>query len=243
MILPRPADALHKAWLYRLLIGLIDDSKISKHIYFKGGTCASMLNFLDRFSIDLDFDIGKKADKKILRKNLHQLFKKLSLKIKDESKNVLQFFLKYPAPAKKRNTIKLDIINTAIKSNKYSPQYLSEIDRYMNCQTIKTMFAHKFVAVTDRFKKNKSIAARDIYDIHYFFVHEFEYNQEVIEERTGMNSKDYLKKLHEFIEKNITQTIINQDLNTLLKKKKFNLIRKNLKPEVLMLIKDEIKRI
>jgi len=243
MILPRPADALHKASLYRLLIALIDDPKVSRHIYFKGGTCASMLNFLDRFSIDLDFDLDIKTNKKILRKNLHQLFKKLDLKIKDESKNVLQFFLKYPTPDKKRNTIKLDIINTAIKSNKYSPQYLTEIDRYMNCQTIETMFGHKLVAVTDRFKKNKSIAARDIYDIHYFFLHGFEYNQEVIKQRTGIKPKDYLKKLHEFIEKNMTQTIINQDLNTLLEKKKFNLIRKNLKPEVLMLIKDEINRI
>ena len=82
MILPRPEDALHKAWLYRLLTGLIDNAKIREQIYFKGGTCAAMLDFLDRFSIDLDFDFEPRTDKALLRQKLHSLFKKLDLKIK-----------------------------------------------------------------------------------------------------------------------------------------------------------------
>jgi predicted nucleotidyltransferase component of viral defense system len=61
MILPNPKDAIHKAWLYRLLKAFYSDHLISKHLYFKGGTCAAMLCYLDRFSIDLDFDfIGEK---------------------------------------------------------------------------------------------------------------------------------------------------------------------------------------
>lgn len=125
MILPKSSDAIHKAWLYRLLIGIVDNQNINRKVFFKGGTCASMLNFLDRFSVDLDFDLDENVSKQALREKLHVLFKKLNLTVKDESQKALQFFLKYPAPLGQRNTIKLDIIDNRLKSNKYAVQYLS----------------------------------------------------------------------------------------------------------------------
>src|SRR4030042_2185242 len=105
MILPKPKDAIHKAWLLRLLTGLLDNPKISKVIYFKGGTCASMLDWLDRFSVDLDFDLKPDSDKKALRPEFKEIFKKLNLKLKDEAKLTLQFFLKYQSQPGQRNTI------------------------------------------------------------------------------------------------------------------------------------------
>ena len=53
------------------------------------------------------------------------------------------------------------------------------------------MFAHKLVAVMDRFKKTGSIAGRDIYDIHYFFMNGFEYDADVIKERTETGVKNF----------------------------------------------------
>lgn len=242
MILPKPQDAVHKAWLYRLLIALIDNPKINQLIFFKGGTCASMLGYLDRFSIDLDFDLSAKADINSLRPHFHKTFKKLGLKVRDESKKVLQFFLKYPAPMGKRNTLKLDIIDRQIKANKYQSFYLREIDRYMVCQTVETMFAHKLVSAADRFKKHKTIAARDMYDVHYFFLQGFRYEKKVIEQRTKLSCQQYLKKLVKFINNKINQKALDQDLNTLLPQEKFLKLRKVLKTEVLIFIKDEIKR-
>lgn len=242
MILPRPEDAIHKAWLYRLLINLIDDNKISSQIYFKGGTCAAMLNFLDRFSVDLDFDLKKNADKKRLRQRLRTVFEKLDLQLKYENPRALQFVVKYPQK-QGSNTISLDIIDTTIAANSYAPFYLVEIDRYANCQTIETMFAHKLVAVTDRYKKYHSLAGRDIYDIHYFFIHGQRYRKEVIEERTKTKTSKYLSYLSTFIYEKFTQTIIDQDLNILLPLAKFQSIRNLLKREVLMFLKDEIERL
>lgn len=242
MILPKPEDALHKAWLYRLLMALINEPTVSQQIFFKGDTCASMLNYLDKFSIDLDFDLKIKVNQPALRRRLHQLFKRQGLKLKDESQKALQFFLKYPSLPGKRNTLKLDMVDKVIRANIYQAQYLREIDRYMNCQTIETMFGHKLVAVTDRYKRNKTIAGRDIYDLHHFFIQGLSYNQAVIEERTKMKALDYLKKLVKFIESKITQTVIDQDLNILLPKKRFDYLRQKLKTETLMFIKDEIKR-
>lgn len=243
MINPKQSRAYHKIQLYRLLTKLIDDREISLNIFFKGGTCSSMLGFLDRFSVDLDFDLNKNSDKKKIRKRLYLIFKELSLTIKDESKEALQFFLKYEAPLGQRNTIKLEIIDNPFKSIDYKPQYFKEIDRTIICQTIDSMFANKLVALTDRFKKRKTIAGRDVYDIHYFFSHGYSYKKQIIEERTKKELIDYLKELKEFIEKRITQKIINQDLNLLLSDKKFQMIRRTLKTEVLMLIKDEIESV
>jgi len=233
--------AYHKSQLYRLLIALLDNEKIAPNIYFKGGTCCLMLGFLDRFSVDLDFDLKKGTSKKILRKELHGLFKKLNLATKDESKKALQFFLKYQAPPRQRNTIKLEIIDNPFESIDHKPQYLKDIDRTAICQTIESMFANKLVALTDRYKKRETIAGRDIYDLHYFFTHGYLYKKEIIKERTNKESIDYLKDLRDFIKNKITQRIIDQDLNFLLPHKEFEVIRKTLKTEILMLIQDEIK--
>ena len=243
MIIPRREDAYHKMQLFRLLTAIIDKQTISTKICFKGGTCSAMLGFLDRFSVDLDFDLLKKADKKSLRPHFHQLFTDLDLEIKDESKKTLQFLLRYEAELNQRNAIKLDVLDQGFKADVCQLQYLSEIDRYMNCQTVETMFANKLVAIIDRFKRNNAIAGRDIYDIHHFFIRGYNYEAAVIQERRGVEVSEYLKKLIDFIKKHITQTIINQDLNTILPPNKFSKIRKALKNETLTLLRDEVERI
>lgn len=235
--------AYHKARLYRLLIKILDDQELSPNIFFKGGSCAALLGFLDRFSVDLDFDLKQETDKAKLRKRLHRIFKELNLEIKDESKEALQFFLKYQAPSDQRNTIKLEILDNPFKSIDYQAQYLKDIDRTAICQTKESIFANKLVALTDRYKKRGSVAGRDVYDIHYFFTQGFGYKKEIIEERTGKSALEYLKELRNFIKEKINQTVIDQDLNFLLPHKQFQAIRKTLKTETLMLLEDEIKRL
>ena len=50
-------------------------------------------------------------------------------------------------------------------------------------------------------------------------------------------------ELVEFVKKEITETIISQDINTLLPYKKFKTVRKILKQEVIMFLSDEIVRL
>ncbi len=61
-------QARHEAYMYRLLAEILDDKYLVANSFFKGGTCARMLGYLDRFSVDLDFDIKKDVDKKSLEK-------------------------------------------------------------------------------------------------------------------------------------------------------------------------------
>jgi predicted nucleotidyltransferase component of viral defense system len=239
MIDIRSEDIIHKSYLNRLLIEIIDRPLLAQNLAFKGGSCAAMLGYLDRFSVDLDFDVLKNANEAIIRKEFHQVFDYLGLKITGELNKVLFFQLRYQNEPSKRNTMKVGASSLTVKANQYQPQYLPEIDRLMTCQTIETMFANKLVAVTDRYNLHHTIAGRDIYDIHHFFVHGYSYHAPIIQERTGLEPKEYLKALVEFIKKHVTQTIINEDLNTLLPNEQFQRIRKVLIPETLSLLERE----
>lgn len=244
MILPQPKDAAHKAWLYRVLSGIYDDAELANTLYFKGGTCAAMLGYLDRFSIDLDFDFARgKDDIGKARARLESVFDDLGLAIHDQSKAAPQYFLKYEAPDGARNTIKIDVSFPPPKANTYEQKRFHEIDRIITCQTIETMMANKLVALMDRYEHNEAIAGRDLYDIHHFFLKGYRYSNEVISERTGKSAKQFFPDLIAFIAKHITDEIINQDLNTLLSYDTFSRIRKVLKQETLMFLRDEQQRI
>ncbi len=244
LILPKPKDVAHKAWLYRVLARIYEDAALAQVLYFKGGTCAAMLGYLDRFSIDLDFDYG--GERSSLAEThiyLEIAFRDLGLAIHDQSKVVPQYFLKYEAPEGERNTIKIDVSVLPPKANIYEPKRFHEIDRIITCQTIETMTANKLVALMDRYLHNEAIAGRDLYDIHHFFMKGYRYNEGVIRERTGKDVKQFFADLVTFIEKHITEEIITQDLNVLLPYKQFSRIRKILKQETLMFLRDEQRRI
>ena len=214
---------------------------MSKNLIFKGGTCATLLGYLDRFSVDLDFDQAKSSSKLEIKKRLEDIFKKLDLVIKDQSTKTIQYRLKYSSTPSQRNTLKLDVVSQNIKADVFAPQYLTDIDRYMTCQTIETMFAHKLVAITDRFAKHNSIAGRDVYDLRHFFLQGYSYHPKIVVERTNKSPKTYLMELKDFISKNVTQTIIDQDINTLLTPNQFQKIRKVIKSELLVLISEHLQ--
>lgn len=243
MILPQSRDAVHKAWLYRVLAGIYDDAILARLLYFKGGTCAALLGYLDRFSVDLDFDfVGKRGALSDTRAHLETLFRDLGMTIRDQSKIVPQYFLKYEAPENMRNTMKIDVSVSPPKANTYEPKRFHEIDRIITCQTIETMMANKLVALIDRHTHNEAIAGRDLYDIHHFFLKGYRYSEEVIRERTGKDIKGFFADLAAFVEKYVTDEIISQDLNVLIPYERFSRIRKVLKKETLMFLKDEVKR-
>jgi len=245
MILPDRKDAIHKAWLYRLLTAISDNTELTRFLFFKGGTCAAMRGVLNRFSIDLDFDFkGGTTEMEIACKQLEGIFDHLGLTIKTGSSRVPQYFLKYPNPGpNERTTLKIDILTQPPEANKYEKVRLDDIDRILSCQTVPTMFANKLVALMDRYEKFGGIAGRDLYDINYFFLNGCTFERDVIRERRNIRStKQYLEELTCFIEEHITQRIIDQDLNVLLTPSSFKAVRKTLKRETIFFLKDEIQR-
>jgi len=236
MIDLRPEDTLHKSYLNRLLMEIVDRTVLAQNLAFKGGTCAAMLGYLDRFSIDLDFDLLNSAAEKELRDELKEVFEGLGLTLVRELTNGLFFQLRYLNDPGKRNTLKISASGVQVKANLYKVQYFPEIDRVINSQTLETMVANKLVAVTDRYTQHKAIAGRDIYDIHTFLVHGYGFHAPILQERTGLEPYQYLSALIQFIKVNVNQKMIDEDLNTLLTPSHFQQIRKILIPETLALL-------
>lgn len=241
MILPRPQDAIHKAHLLRVLMGILDDPFLSHGLRFKGGTAAALAGWLDRFSLDLDFDLAAKTDQAKVNMALHTLVSDLGFTIKH--RQGLFLVVQYPARAEERNSIKVSVMTDVPRTNHYAPVHLSDIHRYALCQTRETMVANKLVAPLDRYEKYKTIAGRDIYDIHYFLSHGFWFREEVIRERRKKTARAYLGDLIVFIDRRVSDRVITEDLNFLLPTAKFQIVRRTLKAETLMLIRDAQRRL
>lgn len=234
MIQLRKEDIFHKSQLNRLLIEIVDTPALAAALAFKGGTCAAMLGRLDRFSVDLDFDLVAPVDHAPLRDLLADIFTRLDMTLVKTFRQALFFELRYPtADPSQRHTLKVSFSDDPPHANDYKVEYLSEIDRMVRCQTAATMFANKLVAVTDRFARYQTLAGRDIYDIHHFFLQGYTYKPEIITERTGQSASDYLRSLTAHIRKYVTQRVIDEDLNTLLPPAQFRSIRKVILPETL----------
>lgn len=238
----RPEDIIHKSYMNRLLIEIVDQPVLSQSLAFKGGSCAAMLGYLDRFSIDLDFDALEGAHEITLRDNFLQAFHTLGFEVKAAFETILFFQLKYPNEPGKRNTLKVSASTERISTNQYQAAFFHEIDRVINCQTIETMFANKLVALMDRYARHQTIAGRDVYDIHHFFLRGFRYLPDVIHERTNLEMHDFFQQLIFFINKHVNQTIINEDLNSLLPNRQFQKIRKVLISETLAFLESELKK-
>lgn len=244
MRIPHPKNARHRAWLYRVLSALYDDPYLAQKLCFKGGTCAAMLGYLDRFSVDLDFDfVGEKQEIPTVQKHMKQVFTRLKLKIDDQSRRAPQYFLKYKSPKEERNTIKIDVAFPSTKANKYEAVRFTQIDRIITCQTKDTMFANKLVALIGRHQKNGLIAGRDIYDIHHFFENGGQYNVDVLKERANKSLPKFFESLIKLIEHEVDDDLIARDINFLVPYEKFRVIRKFLKQETLMFLGDEISRL
>lgn len=237
MFVPNQHAANHRYHLFRILSGILDNPYLAKNCYFKGGTAATMIGILDRFSVDLDFDLANEVDESKIRKELGDLFAKLDYPIKESSQRAVQYLLGYPAPANLRSTVKIEMIGRPTLSTQYETVYLKDIDRHATVQTVETMVANKLLATQDRWVKHHNIAGRDLYDIYYFLTHNLPYSKELIAEKSGLTTPEFLADLISFVEKKMTQTIIDQDLNTLFDPITFKKLRLHLKNDALLVLR------
>lgn len=242
MIVPNKDSIRHKNQIYRLLREILKSPFLSQNLMFKGGTYASLRGVLDRFSVDLDFDLPKNGSRGGIRKECYKIFKDLNLEIKDESKKYLQFFLKYEAPKGQRNILKLEINDDVSEYNRYEKVLLEQVNMYCNGHTLDTMFANKLVACKARYDKNGKIAGRDFYDIYQFFLQGLDINTKVVEDKMDMDYIVYLESLIPFIGEHLTDKLLNQDLNPLLKQREIDDLLPHLKEDVVIFLQDEISR-
>ena len=230
----------HKKIMLNILADISKNPELSVNLGFKGGTCCYFIYGLDRFSVDLDFDLLNLKKKDLVIEKMDELLKKYGT-IKKEGGEMSRK-LKYSDDS---SALKIDI-SSRNELNHLNSYKIKDIVSGIPLNTLikKDMFAHKLVAVKDRFENklaNKIIANRDLYDINFFFKKNWEINYEIISLRRKKDAKLYLKELREFIENNVDNKKILDGIGALVDNEKREWVKNELKNEVIKQLSIQIK--
>jgi predicted nucleotidyltransferase component of viral defense system len=190
----------HKTILFQILKDLYSDTSISPLLGFKGGTAALMFYGLDRFSIDLDFDLlDDTKEEQVFEKVTSILKKHGTLKESHKKRFSLFFLLSYEDKA---HNIKVEI-----NRRQFGSRY--EVKTYLGVSMLvmlrEDMFAHKLMAMHERIGKT----SRDIYDVWFFLQQRFPINKDIVEARSGMTFDKLLEKCIGQLEKMKDKNILD----------------------------------
>lgn len=217
----------HRTIMINVLKDIYSDIEISSLLGFKGGTALYFFHNLPRFSVDLDFDLLDENKKEIVFNKVTKILGKYgNLREKREKHFTLFWLLSYQ---KGLSQLKIEISKRTSK-NRYEIKHFFGI----SAQIMKKedMFANKLTALLDR----KSLANRDIYDIWFMLKENWDLNDELLEYRTGIKTKNYLKKCLNLLENNPPSDILS-GIGDLVDNKTKDWIKKNLIKDTIFLLK------
>ncbi|MFA6305614.1 MAG: nucleotidyl transferase AbiEii/AbiGii toxin family protein [Candidatus Gracilibacteria bacterium] len=217
----------HKNILIKILKDIYTDVSIGPVLGFKGGTAAYIFYSLPRFSVDLDFDLIEAEKEDYVFKKIENIAEKYGgIKNKKIKRFTLFFELSYD---EKSRNIKIEINRRNFGSKYDTSSYLGIP---MLVMTKEDMFAHKITAMMERIGKTN----RDIFDVWFFLRNDWPVNKEIVEQRTGMKFKDFLKKCIHSIEK-INDRSLLSGIGELIDAKQKSWVKINLKKDIIFLLK------
>jgi predicted nucleotidyltransferase component of viral defense system len=228
--------AIHKNVLLRILKALFSDSTIGPVIGFKGGTAAYLFYALNRFSIDLDFDLLDESKTEMVFKNVKTILERHgTLKDYFKKRYSLFYILSYHEKDKGAQNVKVEI-NLRHFGSKY--ELKSYLGIAMKVMVKEDMIAHKLVALYER----KGRTNRDLFDVEYFLRSRWKVNREIIELRTQMPFSEFIDQCISMVAKKSDRAILS-GIGELLNNSQKTWVRKNLKKDTIFameLIKNEL---
>ena len=177
--------ATHKTVLFQILKDIYADTTLSPFLGFKGGTAALMFYGLNRFSVDLDFDLLDETKEDYVFERIIPIIKRHGT-LKESHKKRFSLFclLSY---ADKAHNIKVEI-----NRRQFGSRY--ELKTYLGVSMLvmvpEDMFAHKLMAMYERIGKT----SRDVYDVWFFLQNRFPINKQIVEQRSKMTFDELLQK-------------------------------------------------
>ncbi len=217
----------HKTILFQLLKSIYTDTKIAPLLGFKGGTAALMFYGLDRFSVDLDFDLLDLSKADLIFEHLVTIAEKYG-QVKESTRKRFSLFclLSY---ADRKRTIKIEV-NQRQFDSKY--QLMTYLGVSMLVMVPEDMVAHKLMAMYERLGKT----SRDLYDVWFFLHHHFGINRDIIERRSKMPFSKFLESSIDRLEHLANRNIL-LGVGELLTSNQKEWARANLLKETLALLK------
>lgn len=219
--------ATHKTILFQILKDIYTDTSISPYLGFKGGTAALMFYRLDRFSVDLDFDLLDEDQLDRVFERISGIAKKYG-RLKESRKKRFNLFYLISYDDKGRN-IKLEVNKRQFGSRYEIKTYLGVSMRVM---VLEDMFAHKLMAMYERLDET----GRDIYDVWFFLHSRSPLNKSIVENRSGMAINMFIHECIQLLE-NKDDRHLSQGLGELLTPGQKDWAKAKLKEETIALLK------
>ncbi|PIR05300.1 hypothetical protein COV56_03500 [Candidatus Kuenenbacteria bacterium CG11_big_fil_rev_8_21_14_0_20_37_9] len=213
-----------------MLKDIYTDSTIGPLLGFKGGTAVYLFYNLNRFSVDLDFDLLDAEKEDYVFEQIKKILENYgTIKEAEKKRFNLFYVLAYDEKVPGAQNIKVEI-NRREFGSKYEVK--SYLGISMKIMVQEDMFAHKLCAMYERIGKTN----RDIFDVWYFLQNEWPVNKKIIEERTKMNFNGFLQKCIDSLEKMTDQNIIS-GMGELLDAKQKDWVKAKLRTETIFLLK------
>jgi len=218
--------AKHKNILIKILKDIYTDATISPILGFKGGTAATLFYDLNRFSVDLDFDLLDSDKEDYVFDRVKVILENYG-KLKQVRKKRFNLFyvLSYDEKDVNAQNVKVEI-NRREFGSKYAVESFLGIS--MQVMVKEDMVAHKLCAMYERIGKTN----RDIFDVQFFLANDWSVNKKIVEDRIGVSYADFLKKCINVIEKFDNNNILAGQGELLTEKQK-SWVKAKLKSEAL----------
>jgi predicted nucleotidyltransferase component of viral defense system len=229
--MPAIDTSVHKNILFQILKNIYSDTTIAPLLGFKGGTAAFMFYDLNRFSVDLDFDLLDENKEAYVFDRIEKIAGKYgSIKDMERKRFCLLFVLSYEDKSRK---IKIEINRRSFGSHYELKTYLGVS---MLVMTREDMFAHKLMAMHERVGKT----SRDIYDVWFFLEHRWPINKAIVEQRAGTTFTELLQKCITQLEKMSNRNILD-GLGDLITSSQKDWARQKLRSDLIFLLKARLE--
>ncbi|MBU4511564.1 nucleotidyl transferase AbiEii/AbiGii toxin family protein, partial [bacterium] len=182
---------------------------------------------LPRFSVDLDFDLLDSKKEDYVFERIKEIISPYGqIKKADKKRFNLFFLLSYQEGSR---NIKIEINRRDFGSRYELKTYLGIS---MKVMVREDMTAHKLTAMYERLEKTN----RDIFDVWFFLNNGWPINKEIIEKRTNLSFRKFLRKNISMLGKMSNKGILS-GIGELLDEKQKIWAKANLKKDVLFLLK------
>jgi predicted nucleotidyltransferase component of viral defense system len=226
--------SIHKNIQLQILKEIYTDTTISSHLGFKGGTAALMFYDLNRFSVDLDFDLLNQTDESKEKEIFDRILKVAQShgEIKESriKRYNLLIILSYDPKAQ---NIKIEV-NRRVFGSRYELKTLLGISMLVIVR--EDMFANKIMAMYERIGKT----SRDVFDVYFFAKNNWPINKEIVEKRAGTSYKEAVEKCIELLEKMNNRNILD-GLGEFLTESQKDWARAKLRDETIFLLKARLE--
>jgi len=220
----------HKTILVKILKDIYSNPILGNVLGFKGGTAANLFYGLNRFSVDLDFDLLDVSKEDYVFEEIKKILENYgTIKEQQKKRFNLIFVLSYNEKEFSAQNVKIEINRRNFNSQYELKNYLGIT---MKVMVKEDMFAHKLVAASERLGKTN----RDLFDVWFFLKNDWSINKAIVEERTKMKFSDFLNKLIQSMEK-LAERGILAGMGELLDEKTKNWVKLHLKEDLLFLLK------